>query len=389
MSDDNVHLHVLLVEDDKENLELFMKTLPETLSGCHLHYDPCGDIDHVSERLEWQRYDLILTDIYKDRGEHSANLKSDAKAGDIVKAIRERRFCPIVAFTDGSFPESLKDQASPFLKLAGKSSGNDEIEKAMKELLATGIPQAARKLHDELDESAGPRFLWSFLEDNWQNLEEKGLNSAGILERLIRRRASVQLGRLDPSGEGVTEVQNVVPGDYYIMPPLSETYRLGHILRAKDDQSLSVLLTPHCYLQVQPKAQTPRADHVLLIRAVSCKGIWDRDLAKDPRRPSEPKRQEMLRKVIQSPAQIGKPEGRYWFLPGFLEIQDSYCDFLQVQSVQHDTLDSEYEALAVLDTPFAEAFQACFTSFYSSVGLPSLEVQHLMHLISEGVPGDD
>ena len=90
---------------------------------------------------------------------------------------------------------------------------------------------------------------------------------------------------------------------------------------------------------------------------------------------------EKVRRRINSPADLmGSPDGRYWFLPGFLDIPDLYCDLLQLESVPFASLRDDHDRLAVLDTPFAEALQSCFTRFYSSVGLPSLNPARFGHL---------
>jgi len=87
---------------------------------------------------------------------------------------------------------------------------------------------------------------------------------------------------------------------------------------------------------------------------------------------------------MQSPVRDNRlqPEGRYWFLPGFLDMPDLYCDFLQLESIPYKDALDQHERFAVLDTPFAEAFQSCFTRFYSAVGLPILNVNRFQSLIS-------
>ena len=94
-----------------------------------------------------------------------------------------------------------------------------------------------------------------------------------------------------------------------------------------------------------------------------------------------------LARKTQSPADLGQPNGRYWFLPKFLNMPDLYCDFLQIESLPFDTIESEYKRFAVLDTPFAEALQSCFTRFYSAVGLPGLQIDKFQHLIPDGDEG--
>lgn len=388
MSHEAVELNVLLVEDDPENLKLLGESLPTDLSGCHLHYDKCDSLEEAPRRLRWQRYDLVVTDVYKDRPDHKGKTdEADALGHDIVAEIRQHRFCPIVAFTDGSFPLSLSEQQGAFLKLVDKSVGDRDICQAMEEILSTGIPQIARRLHDELDQAAGPRFLWQFVDSNWDELQEKRQNSPATLERLIRRRAAIQLGKLTPceTDDEAQEVKYVGSPDFYIMPPISKAFRLGHILRRNSDQATFVLLTPHCYLEIQENAAAPRADHVLLVKTLPFKEVIESAYGnRNPWKGNRDEIRDRIRKRTLSPAQIGQgTAGRYWFLPGFLAISDSYCDFMQLQSVTHDSLRSDYEALAVLDTPFAEAFQSCFTAFYASVGLPNLNHEDFMYLVGK------
>lgn len=385
MNHGELHLSVLLVEDDKENLDLLIQSLPQTIADCRVHYDPCDSFDTASDLLKWRRYDMIVSDIYRDRADtHSKVDEEDALAGNIVEKIRKSRFCPVVLFTDGSFPAGLDQQKGPFLKLVDKSAADNRILKAIEEILATQIPQTARRLHDELDQVTGPKYLWEFLVNKWADLERSGQNSPEVIDRLVRRRAAIQIGRLKPDGEQVEETKSITSAEYYLMPPVSDVFKLGHILRSKDTGNIVVLLTPHCYLEIQNKTTEPRADYVQLIQTIRYEEIAGIDQQKDPRRGStEPKKLDRLRRLMQSPARIGQPEGRFWFLPGFLEIPDLFCDFLQVESVKIDELSVNYKPLAILDAPFAEAFQSCYTSFYSSVGLPNLSPRNFVHLIAD------
>ena len=129
-------------------------------------------------------------------------------------------------------------QVGPFVRFADKSTGNEDIVGKMEELIATGIPEIAKKLHDELDRAAGS-YLWEFLEGNWDGLQDN-LSDPDILERLVRRRASIQIGRLDPDEPLPTEVENVAGMEFYIYPPVSgEEIRLGQILQHKNQGKLS------------------------------------------------------------------------------------------------------------------------------------------------------
>lgn len=378
MTGGSQNLSVLLVEDDEENLELLKESLPETIFGHNIEWEPCDDFEEAVRLVGLRRYDLIVTDIYRDGEGHE---KEDEGALDIVEIIRQTRFCPIVVFTDGSFPQSIK--VGPFVRFADKSTGNEDIVGKIEELIATGIPEIAKKLHDELDRAAGS-YLWEFLEGNWDGLRDN-LSDPDILERLVRRRASIQIGRLDPDEPLPTEVERVVGMEFYIYPPVSgEEIRLGQILQHKNEEDYRVVLTPHCHLTVQPGQNRPRAEYVLVAGTVPARDILEQY---PPEGRTNDRKLRNLARKMQSPADLGRPNGRYWFLPQFLSMTDLYCDFLQIESLSFDTIDSEYERFAVLDTPFAEALQSCFTRFYSAVGLPGLQIDKFQHLILDGDDG--
>ena len=375
MIDGSQNLSVLLVEDDEENLDLMMKSLPKTVSGYTIEWERCSDFDEAVHRIGLRRYDLVVTDIYRDREGHEKEIVEDEKALDILGSIRKTRFCPVVVFTDGSFPQSF--ETGPFIKFADKSKGNDDIVSKIEELIATDIPKIARKLHDELDLVAGS-YLWEFLESKWDDLK-KDLSAPDTLERLVRRRASIQIGRLDLGVSPPTEVENVEGVEFYIYPPISgEEIRLGQILKHKNEKEYRVVLTPHCHLTVQKGETEPKTEYVLVARTVLAQDILKQY---PPEGKDNDRKLRNLARKTQSPADLGQPNGRYWFLPRFLNMQDLYCDFLQIESLSFDTIKSEYDRFAVLDTPFAEALQSCFNRFYSAVGLPNLQIDKFQRLI--------
>lgn len=377
MTDSQTILYVLLVEDDEENLSLLLESLPREIEGFRVEWEPCDSFERAEELVAIRRFDVVVTDIYRDRTDTAKGVDpEDEQAKNIVTAIRSRRFCPVIAFTDGSAPQSFVE--GPFVKIVDKSKGDQEILASLGELLATGVPEIARKLHDELDRTSGS-YLWEFLEAHWDDFESSGVRDQAVLERLVRRRAAMQLGRLDPMVGDPAELQVINAVEYYIYPPISDEFRLGEIIRNKHDQAVRVIMTPHCHLTVQQGDERPRADHILTLKTFPAKQILKKEGAtwsgKDSKKASD------LRRRTKIEADLGKPRGRYCFLPGFLDIPDLYCDLLQAESISLETITQDFEKLAVLDTPFAEALQSCFSRFYSAVGLPSLDTKGLKDLM--------
>lgn len=360
-------LTILLIEDDKENLELLSKSLPSEFEGFQIEWDPCSSFDDAINLIKKWRYDIVVTDIYRDRTDQQEKgvNPEDEKAKNIIDQIRNYRFCPIIAFTDGSAPKSF--QPGPFIRFADKSKGNTDILTEMKYLIETGIPSIARKIHEELDRSSGT-YLWSFLESEWSNLEPTIKQNPQILERLVRRRASMQLGRLyqnkDTSPQEIKEIQGL---EYYIYPPISTEKRLGEIIKSKIDNTYRLILTPHCLLEIQPGDQKPRAEYVLTIKTIQAKETLV----------SAKNNSEKFRKKTQLDVQNGKPKGRYCFLPHFLDIPNLYCDLMQIESLKIEEIENNFTSIAVLDSPFAEAIQSLFIRFYATVGVPNIDCEGL------------
>ncbi|HYM77079.1 MAG TPA: hypothetical protein VE377_13990 [Candidatus Dormibacteraeota bacterium] len=371
-------LQVLLVEDDPGDLKGFTKDLPpifkQNRTEVTLH--PCGDfadaLTLASDPL--RRYDLIISDTYR-----GPTKNGDADVLKMVKSYRGLKFCPLVVYSSGVKPATLI--ASPFVIWADKSKAGD-IDRAITQVLKSGVPQIARKLHEELESSAAS-FLWPFLEQNWDAISKAGKSDPDLVERLIRRRAAIQMGDLHHDGATFVPVLSRLGSEYYVYPKLPRAYySLGDVLRHKQNKGdFRVVLTPHCHLFMHPGQQNPRADYVLTIKTVKATDVLGEKIANAKKAEKEAKYKK-LGGWTRSPAQTDRtPEGRHWYLPAFLEIPHLYADLLQMESIPYGQVAKDFDGIATLVSPYAEALQACFVSFYGSVGIPDLKVESIEDLL--------
>jgi hypothetical protein len=376
--EDGMALQVLLVEDEPADLKSYLSILVETFRNnrAEATVHPCEDfkkaIELTSDPL--RRYDMIISDTYR-----GPTKNGDAEVLKLVSAYRGVKFCPLVVYSSGPKPDSLKE--SPFVVWADKAKDGD-IERAVTQVLKTAVPQIAKRLHEDIESSAAS-FLWPFLEDNWEALSKAGGADSELVERLIRRRAAIQIGDLNYNGESFVPVLHRLGSEYYVYPRLHLAYySLGDVLRHKENKiDFRVVLTPHCHLFMQAGMQKPKADYVLTIKTVKVEDVLGAKItnAREDQRDAKHKK---LGKWTRSPALTERtPEGRHWYLPSFLEIPHLYCDLLQVESIPFDQVAKDFDAIATLVAPYAEALQACFVSFYGSVGIPDLRVDSIENLL--------
>ena len=173
--------------------------------------------------------------------------------------------------------------------------------------------------------------------------------------------------------------------EYYIYPSLKHNYfSLGDIIKGKDKYAgqFRVILTPHCHLFPQPGQTAPRADFVLTIKTSAVSETL-KEKYETAKGGDSAARKKKLEAWSRSPAQTEiKPNGRHWYLPGFLEVPHLFCDFLQVESLPINEVFSNFETVATLLPPYAEALQQCFTSFYSSVGIPVTDTDSVIDVFN-------
>lgn len=377
MSANTVKLDVLLVEDNSDDLQSFLRDLPKVFDACgaSVTFHAAETFERATELVDdgSRRFDMILSDTY--RGDHKDH---DAAVLAMVKKYRAGRFCPLVVFSASAMPEGL--DSSPFVAWADKTETNG-IEGAIRKMLMTGVSQAARSLHDELD-GLGGRYLWRFLNERWGQLVAGGHVEAATLMRIIRRRAAVQLADVLSGQDGDMPVMEVHGPEVYLYPPINQHYySLGEVIRKNGE--IRVILTPHCYLMMQPNQPKPRADFVVTVKTIAASQLL-KEKAVNARAQDELYRAKKIRTWITPPSHedVGKPEGRYWFLPGFLDIPHSYCDFLQIESLAYAELARDWEELAVLSPPFAESLQACYGAFHGSVGIPTISPSSVANMLS-------
>ena len=60
-------LNVLLVDDDPESLKPAKGIASGTIERQTIRWEPCGTFEDAFQRIAERRFDVVVTDIYRDR----------------------------------------------------------------------------------------------------------------------------------------------------------------------------------------------------------------------------------------------------------------------------------------------------------------------------------
>ena len=376
----NITLRALFVDDDEEIIQQCQELMPKQIQDHEVLWEFASSFEDAIGLLSQEKYDVVVTDVYKGRNLTGKSNVSDADnhAKAIVDSVKRLGFSFVVLYSDGPKPEGMFE--SPSIRFVDKSAAKPEFPESVTEVLAELIKargsslEILRKLRAELDRAAGS-YVWEFIDDHWDQLNQDPAFLASGLERLIRRRAVTQLNE-EVQAQGLARRTAADRYDYYIYPPLQGSMRLGTLVRRKSDQAFFVVLTPHCHLVSQGKDgegrdKPPRADLILLSQCLDARDVIGsfKSVNKSG--------------SLRIPATGGVPDGRICFLPGFAEIPDMFADLMRLSSVPYDSIGREFDSIAVLDSPFAEAIQSSLSRFYANVGHRNLSEQDFPKVFEE------
>lgn len=356
-------LQALFVDDDSEIVEQCKALLPDEIEGSTVEWTTLDSFDQAIAAMDERKFDLVVTDVYKGRaltGKLNVN-EVDNQAKSVVGKAKSIGFSFIVMYSDGACPADIELTAS--LQFVDKAKNEPPFPESVCDVLGEmlrargAILSVMSKLRHELERDAGG-FIWSFLEANWDTLSVDPEFGETGLERLIRRRVAIQMNEMI-GAQGMMRRSNADQYDYYVMPVLPGDLRLGTLLTRPNDQGeleYHLVLTPHCHM-VSFKGSPPKADTVLIAACILSTSLTSKSL------------RELDARQTRIPASnVGKPEGRYCFLPGFCSIPDLFVDVMSLQSVSYDDIDRVFVRVATVDSPFAEAIQSSVSRFYANVG---------------------
>lgn len=368
-----------LVVEDKEP---FITQLQEILPSCveapdTVNVDVCPTFQEATARLKAEKYDVLVLDL-KDDSESAFDDLDNPAGLKIFDELKKTRFTPVVFYT--ALPEKVRGDETSFVRIVEKTEGVVRVRDEVKKVLGTQLPRLSRDL-----EEVQRAYMWDFVSEHWQQFSTS--KDQGDIAYLLARRLAISLegiaaklaAAVGGSEECPPDEWKAHPMILYVKPPFQLHRLAGDIVAEGVDEARQywMVLTPSCDF-----AQG-KADHIVLAR---CENLsyqeeyinW-KSAGETPSKASL----DSLDKLIGDNRQR-QPE-RFKFLPGTFFLPDLVVDFQQLRSIDTKTL-TAFEAIATLDSPFAEAMLARFSRYFARVGTPDIDRQLVIKRLNAATP---
>ncbi|MDD2984096.1 MAG: response regulator [Crocinitomicaceae bacterium] len=363
-------LHLLYVEDDRENRESLVKLLSdETIGDYTIKIKGIESFDKAFDEIKDNDYHIVILDIYrgnpKDNGEQ-AGLK-------VLKEIQNKCFVPVIFYSGNT--QNVKDLKSQIVGVVTKGDdGVEGLKKEIERLAKFNLPFVKEKLHNYLEEEL-KTYFWDIIH-NERNKFTATQNDFS-LGYLMLRKFGNSLSKEKISeilGDGELKKDKVHSMEFYLYPTdTNAEYESGEILQKDND--VFIILTPSCDFIDRGEGRRT-VGKVLLAKTDLLTNTNEYKLYANKKKEGgttdkSNKEQESDKKNLIKTITSGRSD-RYFFLPQTPFIENRVIDFQIKEMVDYDSL-RDYTRLTKLDNPYAEGMTASFIRYYNRIGYPDID----------------
>jgi CheY-like chemotaxis protein len=358
---------ILVIEDQLQLAEDVKREIADSFeseSDPDLIIDIETDFERGYSSVRSGAYDMVVLDVRRDETEESA---ADIDAGRRAFAqIKNARFVPVIFWT--ALPDEVADSVYPPLITVTKKTSMQDVPLRIRDAIDSGAVSAMKSVGDSVEDVIR-RHMWEEVAPNWSEYRDDTFDS--ISQVLITRIARMLEGQ---NAEKFTSH----PHHRYVYPPVAAMRGPGDIVRKNADDSAEwyVVLTPACDF-VPRKDGTPNAEFVVIARARSL-DVFEK-YQKWTTKPHDDVKWDSLRQSV-----LMATHTRHSYLPAFRSIPDLVIDLQEVASIKFEEL-SNFDAVASLAPPFAEALISQYSHYVGRIGVPDLNSDAVRDRLSAGL----
>lgn len=363
-----MNLRILYIEDDVENQQELKEVLSgKTVNGHVMTIDCESSFEEAIAKS--QDYHIVILDLYKG----DATNGGEDFGSKVYEEVKKGFFIPIIFYSGNII--GVKDLRSQVIGIASKGEEIGVLVSEIERLTKHNLPFLKDNVHSHIEQEFR-RYFWDVIQkENNKFIPDADDYSLGYM--LLRNFAD-SLSKENIKciiGDDTINHEKVHPMEFYLYPiDSSKEFENGEIIQNKENEDIFVILTPSCdFIErfKKEKSVGRSVERVLLIKTVlltECKEF------KDYQQTQNNDNKQKLGKLINS----GKSD-RYFFLPQAPFIENRIIDFQLNTAVSYDVLQTDFERIAKLDTPFAQSMTSSFIRYYNRIGFPDIDTEYVIN----------
>jgi CheY-like chemotaxis protein len=357
---------ILIVDDESEIAESLQGMLEKRLVDLGaIRFEIEDDFDEAERQLEQEQFDLVILDV-KDTGGGTSGVDLEGRGRELYERIADVRWVPVIFYT--GVPEQVRGIESPPLVRVVTKNRLPEITDAVRAALMSGVPSLTRRLGDLVDRQMR-EFLCREIAPNWSGMAESDQEeialvlvhrlAAWLKENAVRELDNV-LGDSGGSMIGHSSAARV-----YLKPPVTHHLTAADVVQNPDGEWWLVL-TPACDLYEDPPSMNTggrRKAKAEFVRLAKCHLLDESSMVVEWRQTGSGRN-----RVLEA---FRTDHNRYRVLPKYLNIPNLLVDFEDVSSRPLNEV-RQWNRIATLDSPFAEAMLTSHSRAVGRIGTPDI-----------------
>lgn len=362
-------LHLLYVEDNKENREDLIKVLSDDEIGDYIiKIDGFDSFEGAIEEISAHRYHIVILDLFvgnpKDNGQQVGL--------EILEDIQRKYFVPVIFFSGNT--KNVEDLKSQIVGVVTKGDdGVEGLRSEIERLIKFNLPFIKENLHHHIEEEL-KTYFWDIIHNQRDKFKAEGNDFS--LGYLMLRKFGHSLSKNKISeilGDNLLKKDKVHPMEFYIYPT-DTTFEVESGELLEKDGNVYIVLTPSCDFveRFNPRTTASLGRKVGKILLTKTHLLTDSDEYVAYKANSNKENLSKLEKLVSS----GKTD-RYFFLPGTPFVDNRFIDFQDKLMIQYEEI-KDFTRLAKLDNPFAEGMIASFIRYYNRIGYPDIDSEYII-----------
>ena len=348
-------LRLLIVEDDDQELESFKDDLTDYTHEKKRDIDlvACQTLAESLNTLD-NSFDGAIIDL------KLVNHRSN-EGNQVVERIRESFFrIPIAIFTGnpGEWDHNLNEKIILIDVFTKGEIGHYELLDRFWEIYNTGLTRIMGG-RGVIEENLSKVFLENLLPqiDKWISYAET--DSERTEKALLRYTLNHLLQLLEEDEE------RCFPEEFYLHPPVSESITTGSIVKEKDSDQPSVVLSPACDLVIRRNGEF-KTDRILLVEIEGENDVVDIALNGIRRKQSK---ENKLRDVSNN-----NHTDYYHWIPKTDFFAGGFLNFRKLNALNKTDFDEKFGKPTIQISPFfVKDIVSRFSSFYARQGQPDID----------------